>query len=86
MLILLLSNYNNNETIFGFNSLLYNLSYKISSNKSSILFKFIDLYIKSNPEYIKDQNLKNILINFDSNPIYYSRKFLEIYKNKFLNF
>lgn len=70
-------NINKNEKIFGFSSLLNNLIYKISKYESSLLYSFINLFIKSNDEYLNDSDLKNILINYNSNPVHYSIIFLK---------
>ena len=84
-------NYNTNkdESIFGLNSLLNNLIYKISNYETSILYNFINLFIKSNDNYINNKELKNILINFNNNPIHYSIIFLKnsnLYIDLFMEF
>ena len=70
-------NINSDETIFGLNSLLNNLIYKISNYESSILYKFINLFINSDDNYLNNNELKNILIHFNNNPIHYSILFLK---------
>ena len=70
-------NINKNEKIFGLSSLLNNLIYKISKYESSLLYSFINLFIKSNDEYLNNSDLKNILINYNSNPVHYSIIFLK---------
>jgi len=81
-------NFNNQENIFGFYSILNNLTYQIPKLHTQYLYNFINLFIKSDTIYQNDKILKNILINFYSNPIHYSILFLknDTYISNFIQF
>ena len=83
------TNYINNnqidkEPFTGLNSLFNNLNYKLTSDNTTLLYKFITLYIKDF-EYSKPP-LWNIQMKFYSDPVHYSIVFINLYKEGFVEF
>ena len=73
------------ETFIGLNSLFHNLNYKLKSKNINLIYKFINLFIK-NYNFESKSPLWNIQMKFYSDPVHYTKVFLESYKKDFIDF